>query len=229
VQARELGLRLRALELQRAATKISLETADNAIRQFMRLASEPKGGLIPTVDILSRVKRFDLIKTLLNSCRIRLRTEVDKFGNSLLLRSTVRQHYELIETVLQVDACDKVVLQAPEVGMRQTPLIAAATVGNSRIVQMLLNANSSKKHLFGVNGTNQTVLMLACEKDHLEYVKMLMKARPTEEHLLLKCTGGSTALMYAAHGGHLEIIKHIRSVNPSKKPLTGEPIENNVW
>lgn len=203
-------------------TEAELVTAVNLLRSLLQLCTKAPDGLMKSVDLIARSGRYDLVKELLEQSKPLVLFCKQRSGQTVLFRATVKKNLELVKVILQVDATDPFVTQAMETGLRQTPLIYAANTGNTPLVKLLLDANSSKKHLLATNISGQTALISACDKGFVDVARLLLTADPSTEHVAMKSRGGSTALMFAAHDGHLDVVKCLLEFNSSKENLLAQ-------
>ena len=159
----------------------------------------------------------------------------DEYGNTALLVATIRQNDEVFDELLSRGADVNVVTTGPQQladdGTRiedakriggNTPLLAASSNGNLRMVQELLMRGARVNHRADLTGG--TALHAAAWRGYTDIVRELLAHGA---HVNARDKRDKTALHYARQGRRTEVIKllseHVESPPPPPATTTPPP------
>lgn len=171
----------------------------------------------------ARAKRYDVLQMLVRQSMANddspVHVEHDGDGRSILHRAAADGDAELVKALLQCDVSEEFIMALSTCPLGLTPLMLASLFGHSNVVKLLLEANSSDKHVLAKNKFHWTALMLACQKGHLIVVALLLKSNSSDEHLLARNKDGQTALMKACDYRQTEVMLLLMALNSSDEHL----------
>ncbi len=136
---------------------------------------------------------------------------------------------ELLENILNNNTnIDLKFLAKSQQFGRSFPLRIAAEMNNIKIVQILLNYDSSLEHLIFTDRLGITTLMHICARnDTLDIIKLLLDTNSSIEHLKCQSVSSYTALMTAIKFKMVNNVRALLEANSSLEHLQIQDYDGN--